>query len=220
MRKISLNKADLLSVLICAAVMIPGISVYSKLPDRIATNFDIYGEPSHYSSKSFTVFGIPLIMTAIQLILCLITNLFHKTGKRDIINGALRFVSPVILYFAELSIILYSLGQMKNPTSVLVTFMAVLIVIAGNYMPKIRRNMFVGIRTPHTLGNQEVWDKTHRFAGVIFTVCGIVMIPFSLVDNWIAVVAILAVTMIIPVIYSEKVYRSVKDSVEKGSSAE
>lgn len=215
MKKIRLSKADLISALLCTVVIIPGISVYSKLPDRIATNFDIYGQPNQYASKNFAVFGIPLVMTVIQLILCLITNLFHQTDKRDFINRAIRFISPATLCFAQLYILLYSLGQIKNPTSVVCTFMAVLFVIAGNYMPKIRRNMFLGIRTPHTLRNQEVWDKTHRFSGVVFFICGIVMIPFSLVNNFIAVIMIIAIMIIIPIIYSEMVYRLVNQKMHE-----
>lgn len=209
MKKIQLSKADAISALLCTVVIIPGISVYNKLPDRIATNFDVYGQPNQYSSKNFAVFGIPLVMTVIQFILCIITNLFYQTDKRDFINRAIRFISPAILCFAQLSILLYSLGQIKNLTSVICTFTAVLFVIAGNYMPKIRRNMFLGIRTPHTLRNQEVWDKTHRFSGVLFFICGIVMIPFSLVNNYIAVIIIIAIMIIIPIIYSEMVYRLV-----------
>lgn len=215
MKKIQLNKADLISALLCTVVIIPGISVYNKLPDRIATNFDVYGQPYQYSSKNFAVFGIPLAMTVMQLILCLITNLFYRTEKRDFINGIIRFISPVILCFAQLYILLYSLGQIKNPTSVICTFMAVLFVIAGNYMPKVRRNMFLGIRTPHTLQNREVWDKTHRFSGVIFFISGIVMIPFSLSDNYIAVAIIYAAMTIIPIVYSEMVYRLVNQKTHE-----
>ncbi|MDE5556113.1 MAG: SdpI family protein [Ruminococcus sp.] len=215
MKKIRLSKADLISALLCTVVIIPEISVYSKLPDRIVTNFDVYGQPNKYSSKNFAVFGIPLVMTGIQLILCLITNLFHQTDKRDFINRAVRFISPAVLCFAQLSILLYSLGQIKNPTSVICTFTAVLFVIMGNYMPKIRRNMFLGIRTPHTLRNQEIWDKTHRFSGVLFFICGIVMIPFSLVNNYIAVIIIIAVMIIISIVYSEVVYRLVKQAIHE-----
>ena len=93
--------------------------------------------------------------------------------------------------------------------------MAVLFVIMGNYMPKIRRNMFLGIRTPHTLRNQEVWDKTHRFSGILFFICGIVMIPLSLVNNYIAVIIIIAIMMIMSIIYSDMVYRLVNQKMHE-----
>lgn len=215
MKKIRLCKADLISALLCMAIMIPGISVYNKLPDRIATNFGLNGQPQQYASKNFTVFGIPLLMTAIQLLLCIITNLFHQTGTRDIINRAIRFVFPAVYYVAQFSLLLYALGQIKNPASVACTFMAVLFVVMGNYMPKIRRNMFLGIRTPHTLLNQEVWDKTHRFSGALFILCGIVMLPFSLAGNYIAVGIILAIKMIMPAVYSEMIYRAERSNMHE-----
>lgn len=208
MKKIRLNKADLMSILLCASILIPGISIYSKLPDRIATNFDVYGQPYQYAPKNFVVFGMPIMASVIQLILCLITNLFHQKDKRDFINRAIRFITPAAFYFAQGFILLYALGQLRNLMSVICTLMAVLLVVMGNYMPKIRRNMFLGIRTPHTLRNQEVWDITHRFSGAFYFVCGIAMIPFSLVNNFIAALTILITSKIVPIIYSEIVYRS------------
>lgn len=215
MKKIRLSKADLISALLCTAVIIPEISVYSKLPEKIATHFNFNGQPDQYSSKNFAVFGIPIIMTVMQLILCLITNLFYQTDKRDLINRAICFICPVVLFFAQLYMLLYSLGKIKDPASVFFTFTAVLFVIAGNYMPKIRRNMFLGIRTPHTLSDQEVWDKTHRFSGIIFFICGIVMIPVSLVNNFSAVAVLIAIMIIIPIVYSEIIYRWVNQKKHK-----
>lgn len=209
MKRIKLSKADILSALLCAMLIIPGVSVYGRLPDRIATHFDISGSPGQYVSKGFAVVGIPLVISAIQLMLCLVTNLFYQTDKRDMLNRVIRFIVPTVFYFAQLCILLYALGRIKDPTSVVCTFMAVLLVIAGNYMPKVRRNMFLGFRTPHTLRYQEVWDKTHRFAGVMCVICGIVMMPFSLMKLYSAVAVIIAVMLIIPLIYSEVVYHSV-----------
>ena len=219
MKKIRLNKADLISVLFCVSIVIPGISIYSKLPDRIVTNFDIYGQPYQYASKNFAVFGIPLIATVLQVIFCIITNLFHQTDKRDLINRAVRFILPAALYFAQGFILLYALGQLRNIFSVVCTIMAVLLVVLGNYMPKIRRNLFLGVRTPHTLRNQEVWDITHRFSGAFYFVCGIAMIPFSLVNNFIAALTILITSKIVPIIYSEIVYRSRKAIVTENGKA-
>ena len=40
-----------------------------------------------------------------------------------------------------------------------------LIALLGNVMGKVRRNFFVGIRTPWTLKDTRVWARTHRFTG-------------------------------------------------------
>lgn len=215
MKRIKLSKADLISALLCTALVIPGVSVLGRLPDRVATNFDISGKPVQYSSKYFAVFGIPILMTAIQLILCLVTNIFHLSDKRDIVNRIIRFVTTAIYYLAQSFILLYALGQIKDAASVICTFIAVVLVIGGNYMPKVRRNMFLGVRTPHTLRYQEVWDKTHRLSGAVLIICGILMIPFSLMRNYSAVAIIIAVMAIIPLVGSEVIYHSEKQKMNK-----
>lgn len=209
MKKIRLDKADVLSALLCMMLIIPGAAVYGRLPDRIATHFDISGSPGQYVSKGFAVFGIPVIIAAIQLVFCAVTNIFCGTDKRDTLNSIIRFVVPAAYYIAQLSILLYALGQLKSVASVVCTFMAIVFVISGNYMPKVRRNMFLGFRTPHTLRYGEVWDKTHRLAGVVCILGGIVMIPVSLMKEYSAASVIVAVMIALPLVYSEAVYHRV-----------
>lgn len=215
MKKIKLSKADILSALLCALTMIPCLGVYNRLPDRIATNFDLSGKPQQYFSKEFMVFVFPLIMAVIQLILCAITNLFHQKDTRDALNKAIRFLTPSVFYVAEFSIMLYALDQNKNIFAIICTLLGIILVIKGNFLPKIRRNMFLGIRTPHTLANQEVWDKTHRFTGAVSTICGILIIPFSFVNNYIVVVFIYLQAIILPFIYSEMIYRAKKQELQE-----
>lgn len=215
MRKIRLSKADLLSALLCVIAMLPGIGVYNKLPDRIATNFSISGEPQQYYSKAFVVFVFPLIVAAIQLVLCVLTNLFHQKDTRDLLNKAVRFLTPTIYYVGQFTIMLYALEKLTNMLIVVCTLIGVLLIIKGNFLPKIRRNMFLGVRTPHTLANQEVWDKTQRFTGVVSTICGIVIIPFAFDGNWIATFFIYAQAVILPFIYSEMTYRRAKQEVHE-----
>ena len=43
-------------------------------------------------------------------------------------------------------------------------------------MPRLPQNYFLGIKTPWTLANEMVWNKTHRIGGYSFVVMGIVLI--------------------------------------------
>ncbi len=47
-------------------------------------------------------------------------------------------------------------------------------------MPKMRRNWLMGIRTPWTLSDERVWDKTHRFAGPLFMLGGLITLGGAL----------------------------------------
>ena len=52
---------------------------------------------------------------------------------------------------------------------------ALLFIVIGNFMSKIRPNWFVGVRTPWTLSSKLSWDKTHRLAGWLFMLMGAVV---------------------------------------------
>lgn len=56
----------------------------------------------------------------------------------------------------------------------------VMFVVMGNWLGKIRRNFYLGIRTPWTLVNERVWEKTHRAGGKIMVCLGVVSVGLGL----------------------------------------
>jgi uncharacterized membrane protein len=64
-----------------------------------------------------------------------------------------------------------SLGNAPSVPHTLLGGAGVLFAVVGNYLGKLPRNYMVGIRTPWTLCNDYVWERTHRFAAPLF-VCG------------------------------------------------
>ena len=44
----------------------------------------------------------------------------------------------------------------------------VMFSLLGNVMGKVRRNFYVGVRTPWTLASERVWNDTHRLAAKVF----------------------------------------------------
>jgi len=76
-------------------------------------------------------------------------------------------------------------------------------------MGKLTKNFFVGIRTPWTLANDEVWLRTHRLGGKLFAVAGLGIVVSALV-GWGAAVPVVvgvAVAAGIPAVYSYVLYR-------------
>lgn len=60
--------------------------------------------------------------------------------------------------------------------------LGMLLIVVGNFFGKMRRNYFVGIRTPWTLSDGEVWLRTHRFGGKAFVLAGVVTVVGALMD--------------------------------------
>ncbi|MBV7535551.1 SdpI family protein [Duganella sp. sic0402] len=72
--------------------------------------------------------------------------------------------------------------------------MAVLLILIGNPMGKVRRNFFLGIRTPWTLGSEAVWYGTHRMAARLMVGSGLLTL-FALwlgASPWLVLALILA----------------------------
>jgi uncharacterized membrane protein len=86
-----------------------------------------------------------------------------------------------------------------------------LLMVIGNFMGKFRKNFFVGIRTPWTLTSDVVWERTHRLAGWLFVLAGLVWIVGGLVhaSPVVLVVAALAAGFV-PAVYSYFLYRRVE----------
>jgi uncharacterized membrane protein len=99
-----------------------------------------------------------------------------------------------------------------------------LFVIIGNYLGKVRKNFFIGIRTPWTLASDEVWNRTHRIGGRLFMLSGVIIWLGALLRlplSWTVGVAVGLV--LIPVVYSYFLYRKIEgfesdDSDDNGVS--
>ena len=85
-----------------------------------------------------------------------------------------------------------------------------LLAVLGNRLGKVRRNFFVGIRTPWTLADEEVWLRTHRVGGKVFVAAGLAIMLLGLVtENTLSMVAVLLIAALVPVAYSFAVYRRI-----------
>lgn len=200
MKKIKLTKLDIYTALLTLCSMLPGLFVYNRLPDKIATHFGVSGEPDRYSSKVFAVIAMPLILTAIHLFSCIVTGLDARTDNSAKTKNIVRFLTPAIAFMVESLTVLYALEKLTDITTAASCFLAVLSIVLGNYMPKTRQNSFIGIKTHKTLSDEAIWDKVHRAAGYVMTGAGIISLicifaidPF--VGSMIPVAAVLGLTI-------------------------
>lgn len=55
-------------------------------------------------------------------------------------------------------------------------------IVLSNYMGKVRRNAWYGIRVPWTLMDDVVWDKTHRLGGYLGVVSGLLLVVGGILE--------------------------------------
>lgn len=204
-----------LSVSLVILTFLIGISLYGFLPDKIASHWDIAGNVDGYLGKFWGVFLVPTIMAVITLLLVLIPRIDpHRENIskfRKEYNLLVLFIQTFFI-FVYLLIILWNIGFRFNFTYFIIPAVGLLFFFLGLIMPRLKRNWFIGIRTPWTLSSERVWDKTHKQGAVVFKFAGILIIlSMFFPENIFAVIIILAVVAILwLVVYSYLEFRKEK----------
>jgi uncharacterized membrane protein len=98
------------------------------------------------------------------------------------------------------------LGVEVDMNMVMPLVMGFLMMVLGNYMPKCAPNYTVGIRLPWTLHDEENWRRTHRFAGFLWMIGGILLLPAALLSTMWVTFAVVLVLTLLPVVYSFLLY--------------
>ena len=133
---------------------------------------------------------------------------FEMTGFEGAFS-AMRRSLLLLLTFIHGVALLIGLGRDIDMTTAAWGGTGLLLAIIGNYSSKVRKNFFVGIRTPWTLANDEVWERTHRFGGRLFVVGGLLICIAGLAgqSDWLLPMVLLLA--LVPCAYSYLVYRKV-----------
>ena len=195
----------------CAVILLPiiaGLLLWDRLPDRIPTHWGMGGEVDGWSSKGFAVFAMPALMLGIQLLCFFVTASDPKRGniRRKFLSMVL-WIIPVLSVMTSCISYAVALGAQIRVEQVIPGFIGLMFVIIGNYMPKFQQSYTMGIRLPWTLSSEENWNRTHRFGGKIWALGGIGVLFCTLMGWGIASIAILAVVVIVPTVYSYVLYR-------------
>ena len=200
------NKKTLIitSIVTILPVLI-GIICWNRLPDVMATHFGMNNEANGFSSKAFAVFGIPAILLAVLWFGAFVTS--HDPKRQNIspkMFSLVVWIAPVTSLVVAAILYPVNLGYALDITFFVELLSGVMFIIIGIYLPKARQNYTIGIRVPWTLANEENWNRTHRLAGTLWIICGILMIIICLTRlasfQWL--VGILLITVLVPCIYS------------------
>ena len=198
----------IITAIITLLPVVAGSFLWNELPDTLATHFGANGEPDGYSSKAFTVFGLPSIMLGVHL-LCFFVTIFSPkveniSGKAF---GIVLWVCPIISVICCTASFSVALGWNLPFIEILIIFMGILFIALGNYMPKCKQNYVFGIRLPWTIADEEVWNKTHRLAGFLWTVGGVAILATAFLKNFVLFISITMIVAVVPSVYAFLLYR-------------
>ena len=201
----------ILSCIILVAPMIFGMIVWNKLPESMPIHWGVHGEVNGWSSKPFAVFVLPLFILAIHGIGIFASRKDFRNKKQSPkVMGLVLWICPLLSVMANSLTYAGALGKEINVLFVVSLTMGALFVLIGNYLPKCQQNLIVGIRIIWTLKNEANWNATHRFAGKVWVIGGLLLMASSLLPYSIlpwAMITLLVVFIGLPVLYSYRLHK-------------
>ena len=206
MEKFKTYKKTIIATSIASLLpIVVGLILWNKLPDELATHFDMNGVADGWTSKTLAVFGLPIFIFLVQIVCVFVTCMDPKRNKiGDKIFRVVLWMIPAISWFSALTTYGYNLGLELNVTAYAMALLGIIFIVIGNYLPKCRQNYTIGIKIPWTLHDEDNWNCTHRFTGKIWMAGGAVftiLALFGFANTWV-MPAVMIILVVIPVIYS------------------
>jgi uncharacterized membrane protein len=206
---------DLLSIAAIAGLVALAAFLYDGLPDPMPTHWNARGVVNGYMPKSTGV-GV---LVALPIAIFLLFKVLPAISPRGFRMGGFQPVTDILTLALTTTLVGIGVAALlaangRNVPILVVTQLLTggLFIVLGNYLGKVRRNFFIGIRTPWTLASEEVWARTHRFGGWVFVLAGVAIMALA----WgparparfpLALLGVTLVAAVVVVVHSYLVYR-------------
>lgn len=209
-------KRELPLLLMIIAAFAVSIYFYPELPERIPTHWNFKGEINGYSNKLSGAFIMPIMNLVMYVMFLFLPALDPKKENYKLFESTyiyFRYLFHIFFICMHIMIIAAALGYMVNTGRLVMLGVSLLFMLMGNVMGRLKHNYFVGIKTPWTLANEEVWTKTHRLAAKLWTAGGLIGAVLAVMNFNASLIflIILILPSLIPVIYSYIIFNRLKN---------
>ncbi len=199
--------------LLVIIAVVATLAVYPRLPELVPTHWNVNGEVDDWSSRLWGAWTIPLVMAAMLLAFRAFPLIDPRRENYPKFAGAYEGILIIVLLFMlalHVSLLATMLGRPVAVMRLLPVGIGLLLIGIGALLPKARSNWFLGIRTPWTLSNDRVWERTHKFGGAVMMATGVLIAASALlVPLWThrVMAAAIAAMAIILIAYSYFAWR-------------
>lgn len=191
------------------------VTLADKLPDKVPTHWDLHGQVNGWTDKdqTFVIFYLMPTVTAGVVALGLFILPF-VSPQNFAVASFRRTYDYVFFLVAVLFAFMYGLIQTAQVTGTMagerwmIAGIFLFFALIGNVLGKVKSNFWLGVRTPWTLADPQVWERTHRVAAWWFVVVGLVgVIAAAAGLHPLACFVFLICGALVPVFYSLVLYK-------------
>ena len=209
------RKGSILAMWLLALLPLVLVAVfYSRLPDQVPMHWGFDGEINRYGSKN-ELWLTGALGPLFALLFQFLPRLDPKKRNYEKFHTCYEAFALVLVAFITVMMGVALLESFRPGTvfvgRVVSALVGSLFVFIGNLMGKVKPNFFLGIRTPWTLSDPDVWNRTHRLGGGLFFLAGLATVASAFllpeqVTFWVLMAGVLAAALI-PAVMSYVWYR-------------
>lgn len=208
------NRSLLVSAAFILIAAVGAIWLWPQLPAQVPSHWNLHGQVNDHMPRLWAalmpVLGVAAIALLTWLLPVISPHRFRIGPFARVFTGLMLVIQGFMLVIG-LGVLLAGAGVALPIPKLAMLAIGALFTILGNYMGKLQRNFFIGIRTPWTLASEATWERTHRLAGKLFVLAGVVVLAGTLFGlPFPASLTILVVAGLMPAMYSYFIYRHVE----------
>ena len=190
--------------------------IWNTLPEKVPTHWNYKGEADKWGDK-YSLIALLFLLPVLTYVLMLVIPKIDPKKKIQLMGGKyyqLKFI--LVLFMSTLAFIILHLtvNQSTSSPNLIYIPIGVLFIALGNYFKVVQPNYFIGIKTPWTLENTEVWKSTHTLAGKLWIVGGLIIVLCSLtIANSVFIYVfggVVAIISLVPIVYSYFKFKKLK----------
>jgi len=199
---------------VCVAAMLVVLGmialIYPELPARVPVHWNAAGEIDGWDARH-TLLIHSAFLAGLAALWLVLPKVSPQRFAVDGFEGTWWFSGMLMVCLVAYiqCVLLWAAWKPGFPMDrAVLGGLGLLFVLLGNVMGKVRRNFWLGIRTPWTLANERVWYATHRLAARSMVAGGLLplLAAFGVLPGAVAVVAMVA-SALVPVVFSLVYYK-------------
>jgi uncharacterized membrane protein len=189
-----MRNSTIASITLIVLLFIISLYLYPQMPEQMAIHWGIEGTADGYGSKLIGLFFIPVVLVLLFPLMYVLPRIDPSKGLEKFRSTYEWFVFGFLFYmgYVHLLSLAWNLGWRFSFIRLLAPAIGLLFMGIGLVLRDARLNWFMGIRTPWTLSNEGVWDKTHDVGGKLFILCGALASLGALTNGWLSLLVIMA----------------------------
>jgi uncharacterized membrane protein len=206
-----------LTIAVSAGTAYIWVAKYDQLPEKVPVHWNIHNQPDGWTTREDAwhyLVIMPCVMVGMIFLTVVLPRLSPKQFQIDTFRNTYGYIMALVvglMGFMQIPIVMGALGNSMPFGKLILSGLFFFFALMGNVLGQVRRNFWMGVRTPWTLASETVWNQTHRVTAWIFVAFGIfspivlLLVPGDMVVLW--VTGALLPVVFFPIIYSLVLYK-------------